>query len=183
MKLTVREMQASDMALIVNYFVNAKPDFLLGMGVDTNKLPDREEWIDILHREQHKKYEEKAFYYIIWEVNGEPVGHSNINKIVFGEKAYMHMHVWKEQKRKKGMGLQFVRMTLPCYFNKFQLKKLFCEPYALNPAPNKILIKAEFKFMRQYETTPGWINFRQKVNRYIMTKERFKMLNNPNTHI
>ena len=183
MKLTVREMQASDIALIVNYFVSAKPNFLLGMGVDANKLPNREKWIDLLHNELHKKDKEKAFYYIIWEIDGEPIGHSNINKIAFGKEAYMHLHVWKEQKRKKGMGLQFVRMTLPYYFDKFQLEKLFCEPYALNPAPNKTLIKAGFKFMRQYETTPGWINFHQKVNRYIMNKERFKTLNNPTTHI
>ena len=59
------------------------------------------------------------------------------------------------------------------YFN-YKLKNLFCEPYTLNPAPNRTLIKLGFDFVEEYETMPGKINFLQKVNRYVLTKEKFK---------
>ena len=44
------------------------------------------------------------------------------------------------------------------------LENLYCEPYALNLAPNGTLLKLGFKLVKQYETTPGSINFYQKVN-------------------
>jgi len=34
MKLSAREMKTSDIELIINYFTNATPEFLLGMGVE-----------------------------------------------------------------------------------------------------------------------------------------------------
>ena len=171
-------MQVDDIKFIVDYFIYAKPDFLSGMGVDVSKLPARDEWITILRKELRVEDRKKMFYYIVWEMDDEPIGHSNINKITFDQEAYIHLHMWKEKKRQKGIGLQFVKMTLPYYFSKFRLKNLFCEPYTLNPAPNKTLIKAGFEFIEEYETIPGWINFHQKVNRYVMTKERFEATNN-----
>jgi hypothetical protein len=56
------------------------------------------------------------------------------------------------------------------------LKKLFCEPYALNPAPNKTLEKIGFEFVKEYITTPGWINFEQPVKLWMMDFEKFKTL-------
>lgn len=173
MKLSVREWQEDDIERIVGYFTNASPEFLLGMGVDINKVPNKEVWFEKLQEDFKKDNREKDRYYIIWQVDGKSVGHSNINKIIFGKESYMHLHIWEEEMRYKGMGIRFLKKTIPYYFNNFQLQELFCEPYALNPAVNKTLIKVGFEFIKQYETTPGWINLYQKVNRYLMTKERF----------
>lgn len=84
MKLSVREMLESDIPYIVDYFVNADAGFLKGIGADKNKLPGREEWIQKLGFEYGKPYAQKEFYYIIWLMDGIPVGHSNVNAIVFG---------------------------------------------------------------------------------------------------
>ena len=43
-----------------------------------------------------------------------------------------------------------------------------------NIASQKVLSKVGFEFIREYETTPGWINLHQKVRRYVMTKDRFE---------
>ena len=93
MSLSVREMTLSDIEHIVDYFVNADDDFLTGMGADKSKLPKREEWIKKLQLEHNKSYSEKEFYYIIWCIDDLPVGHSNINNIVFGQTATMHLHL------------------------------------------------------------------------------------------
>lgn len=185
MNLSVREMKKSDLELIVDYFVNAETEFLKAMGTDKSKLPTRTEWINKLDAEFEKPNKEKEFYYIIWLLDQQTLGHSNINKIYFGESATMHLHLWKGQKRKKGMGFEFLKLTLPFYFKNFKLEKLICEPYSKNIAPNKVLKKIGFEFIKEYKTIPGWINFLQSVNSYEMSKEQFEKIKNgiQQTHI
>lgn len=170
--MSIRELELNDIEKIVDYFVKSDADFLKGMGADKSKLPIRKEWISKLKSEFKKPNKKKEFYYIIWMINNEPIGHSNINKIDFGNSATMHLHLWKNERRKKGLGLVFLRQTIPYYFKNFELEKLICEPYLKNIAPNKVLKNLGFEFIRTYETTPGWINFHQKVNRYELKKEQ-----------
>lgn len=171
--LSVRQQELSDIDNIVDYFLKSKPEFLTGMGVDLGKLPSRYDWIQLLTSNFNLPNKEKKFYYLIWILDGLPIGHCNINKIVFGEEAYMHLHVWNLKNRKQGLGLQFVKQSIPHFFNQFGLQKLYCEPYSLNPGPNKILEKLGFVFEKSYETVPGWINFRQVVNSWYMKVDQF----------
>jgi RimJ/RimL family protein N-acetyltransferase len=161
---------------IVQYFVDAEQTFLNGMGVDPNKLPTRESWLKTLHDNHSLPIKERSIFYVIWYLDGEAIGHCNINKIIFGSEAYMHLHMWRPEIRKAGLGSQFVRKSIPFFFEAFSLRVLYCEPYALNPAPNKTLTKLGFEFVRNYETTPGIISFPQSVNRWQLTEERFKSL-------
>ena len=71
------------------------------------------------------------------------------------------------------MGLELVKLTLPHFFEKLKLRKLYCEPYALNPAPNKTLARAGFELMKEYTTTPGPLNFEQPVKLWQMTRKQF----------
>ena len=178
MKLTVRELQLSDIENIVDYFVLADIDFLAGMGADKSKLPEREEWIKLLESEYQKPFNSKEFYYIIWSLDNQAIGHSNINNIEFGKSATMHLHLWNIEKRENGLGLYFLKQTLPYYFKNFNLERLICEPNSKNIAPNKVLVKIGFELVRTYATTPGWINLHQIVNRYEFKKEQWKFLSN-----
>jgi RimJ/RimL family protein N-acetyltransferase len=173
---TVRELTQADIEPLTNYWMNADHDFLVGMGVDVSKMPSREQFTQMLLEQLSQPYEEKKSYCIIWLADGEPVGHSNISKIIFGQEGYMHLHLWKNDGRQKGMGTNFVKMTIPYYFNNFNLQTLYCEPYSLNPAPNKTLPKAGFDFVKDYVCIPGWLNFEQKVNLWQMTREKFSQL-------
>jgi [ribosomal protein S5]-alanine N-acetyltransferase len=171
MKLSVREIKLKDIEKIVDYFILADSEFLIEMGADKNKLPQREAWIEKLVSEYEKSYKAKAFYYIIWLLDNQEIGHSNINNIDFGKSATMHLHLWNNEKRSDGLGMAFLRLTIPFYFMNFSLKKLICEPYSKNIAPNRVLKKLGFEFIQSYETKPGSINFYQTVNRYELKKE------------
>lgn len=162
--ISVREMTIEDIEHLIQYWLSADRSFLIDMGVNPSKVPEKEEWEKILGEQLSKPYEAKKAYYIIWLLGNLPVGHSNVNKIIFGKEAYMHLHIWDQPGRRKGMGINFVKKTLPFFFNNLKLQKIYCEPYALNPAPNKTLQKAGFRFIKQYITTPGWLNFEQPVN-------------------
>jgi len=176
-KLSVREIRQEDIELIINYWLNADKTFLENMGVDVSKMPTKEVWENMLSQQLHQSYHEKKSYCIIWEVDEKPVGHCNINKIIFGREAFMHLHLWKKDIRKSGLGTELVKMTLPYFFNNVNLKILYCEPYSLNPAPNNTLKKVGFEFVKENRTTPGFLNFEQKVNLWKLTGEKFKTLN------
>jgi len=103
---------------------------------------------------------------MIWLFNGKAIGHCNVNNIIFGQSAFMHLHMWNAPNRKKGMGSQLVQLSIPYFFKHLELKELFCEPYALNPAPNKTLAKLGFQFIKKHVTIPGSLNFEQEVNRW-----------------
>jgi len=172
-QLSVREIQKEDIDSIIHYWLNSDPAFLEGMGVDLSKIPLRDQWEEMLTEQLKQSYPEKKSYCLIWLLDGKAIGHSNVNKIIFGQKAYMHLHIWEKGVRKKGIGTALVKMGLPLFFKHLQLKKICCEPYALNPAPNKVLDKAGFEFVRTYITTPGFLNFEQPVNLWEFTYERF----------
>jgi RimJ/RimL family protein N-acetyltransferase len=174
--LSVREIQKSDIDFIVQYWLSADKAFLEGIGVDLNKMPAEEEWRKMLAEQLSQPFKEKKSYCIIWLIDDTPAGHSNVNKIIFGKQAFMHLHLWNTGLRQKGSGAALVKMTLPYFFKKLELKKLYCEPYALNPAPNRTLKKVGFRFVKEYITTPGFLNFEQPVNRWELSYEAFKLL-------
>ena len=175
--LSIRELTPADIDPITDYWFAADRDFLQAMGADIDKLPTREQWKAMLAKQIGQDYPEKKSYCLIWLVDGEPVGHSNVNQISFGHEAHMHLHIWHANGRAKGYGAKLVKLGLPYFFENLQLQKIICEPYALNPAPNKTLAKVGFRFIREYITTPGFINFEQPVTRWEITREQWKVEN------
>jgi ribosomal-protein-alanine N-acetyltransferase len=174
--LSIREITEADIPLLADYWTKSDPEFMKSMGVDLSKIPERNELTKMLGDQIGKSYEEKQSYALIWLIDGNPSGHSNINKIVFGDEAYIHLHLWNSPDRKKGMGENFVRLSLVKYFDNFNLKMLYCEPYALNDAPNKTMKKVGFDFVKRYTTIPGSLNFEQEVNRWELSREKFNSI-------
>jgi RimJ/RimL family protein N-acetyltransferase len=165
-ELKVRPLVFEDIPYISHYWKNASADYLKAMGADIAKMPPPEDFEEMLAFQLQQPFEAKKAYALIWEINGKPSGHSNINEIEFGNQAKIHLHLWSNENRNKGAGTKLVKRSLPFYIDNFRLKKLVCEPYALNPGPNKLLEKVGFKFIRRYTTVPGSLNFEQEVNRW-----------------
>src|SRR5688572_4086772 len=103
-KLSVREMSLEDIEQISAYWLNANLGDLEKMGVDPEKLPSREQFHNYLTTQIELPVEKKESYCIIWLEDGIPVGHSNTRPTVFGEHAYMHLHIWNKEIRSKGAG-------------------------------------------------------------------------------
>ncbi len=177
-KLSVREIEVRDIEPICDYWFKSDPEFLKGMGVDLDKMHNRAEFEAMLHKQIKSPYEEKKSFATIWCIDGKAIGHCNIGNIIFGKEAYMHLHMWNSSTRKQGIGKELVKLSLPFFFSIFQLKTLYCEPYALNPAPNKTLEIFGFEFIEKHLTTPGFITFEQMVNKWKLTREKFESMQN-----
>lgn len=152
---------------MVDYFLDADDAFLQAMGVARSRLPSREEWISSALRDHDRPKHEKERAYLAWIYDGLAVGHSSINKIVVGDAAFIHMHLWGPGHRHAGLGKRFFELSAAQFARDFSLGRLYCEPYAENPGPNRVLIKSQFRFIKRYRTVPGPINFEQDVNQYV----------------
>lgn len=155
---------------MVDYFLNADDWFLNGMGVARSRLPSRETWLRNLLADHQLPDERKDRLYVGWFYDGRQVGHSSVNKIQIGEEAFFHLHLWRPELRKSGLGIRFCRESIKMYFARLGLKRLWSEPYAGNLAPNRALLKLGFEFVKRYKTVPGEINFEQDVNLYCLRK-------------
>lgn len=174
--LSARELESRDIPVLTSYWVDADDDHLLAMGVALGKMMPREQWYAMLSKQLEQAYQDKQSYCIIWESDGQAIGHCNVNKVVFGKEAYMHLHLWHKDARLQGRGAALVKMSLPYFFKNLELQELFCEPYALNPAPNKTLAKVGFTFIKEYNTVPGFLNFEQAVNLWQLRKADFEKM-------
>ena len=167
--INVAEMRPEEVILMVNYFTQSDEAYLAGMGAAKHLMPDPQEWNQRVINEINKPDEEKGLFYVVWSVDGQKIGHSNINHIQYGEVANMHLHMWLPQIRRQGHGDVLIKKSIQIYQERFKLKRLLCEPFAGNPAPIKTLERNGFKFVERYETIPSTICEKQEVVRYELT--------------
>lgn len=160
---------------MIDYFLNADDAFLRGMGVDRLRLPARETWLQNVLQDHEQPDERKDRLYLAWGYDGVQIGHSSVNRIKTGEEAHFHLHLWRSDLRKSGLGIQFCRKSIELYFDRLGLQRLWSEPYARNPAPNRTLLRLGFELVRQYRTVPGPTAFEQDVNLYRLLLPSSKM--------
>jgi hypothetical protein len=161
----------ADYERVLDYFLGADEAFLRGMGVDPTRLPHRDAWLDGLLPDLTRPDLQKQTFYLGWDYGRTRVGHCNVNQLIYGVQAYVHLHLWDPSSRRAGLGTEFLRQSVQLFFKRFALRRLYCEPYADNPAPNRVLTKAGFSFIKRYRATPGLINFEQEVNQYVIDRQ------------
>src|SRR5258708_1597597 len=93
MPLSVRAMTISEVSLIIDYFHSATPEHLEMLGVDPTRVPGRSAWHERFQRELELPVIERSILPVIWLMNDQPIGFSTSDKIVFGERANMHLHI------------------------------------------------------------------------------------------
>lgn len=167
----VRPMDLTEVRLIIDYFHRASPEHLARLGVDPKRLPDAATWEAHYAREFARPAESRKSFLVVWEAGEGPFGFSTVDKIVYGQEAYMHLHIIRPELRRSGFGAHCVRKSAKLYFETFRLQRLFCEPNAFNVAPNRTLQRAGFTYVMTHETIPGPLNHRQAVTRWVLERE------------
>ena len=168
--ISVREMPLSEVGIRIRYFHEASDDYLLALGVDRQLLPKPEAWRSFHERDYARPLAQRENYALLWELDGQAVGFSSLDHIVFGEEAFMHLHILEQSWRRRGFGANFVKLSASKYFEVFELKHLYCEPNALNVAPNRAVQRAGFTYLFSHEAIPGPVNFRQVTTRWVLER-------------
>jgi RimJ/RimL family protein N-acetyltransferase len=167
--MTVRPMNLDDVDRRIAYFHDSSDDFLLQLGVDRLLLPEREDWKETYRLDFERPVEERQGYGVMWLVDNEVVGWSNVDQIDFGRQAFMHLHIADPNDRASGFGAHFVILAVRHFFQVLGLERLYCEPNAFNVAPNRTLQRAGFRYEFSHMATPGQLNFEQPTTRWVIT--------------
>jgi len=171
MELTVREMRLPETELIVDYFFRrSTPEHLGKLGIDAAQMATPDIWQEGFRREYELPIEERSGLFLIWLLDGAPVGFSSCDSVEFGESATMHIHVTEPERRRRGIGTVCTLQSVGIYFQRLKLKRLFCQPNAFNIAPNRMLQKAGFKYLETCMMKPGPMNFHQAVTRWVIER-------------
>jgi RimJ/RimL family protein N-acetyltransferase len=163
---TIRPLVNQELAQVVDYFLNLSPEDDARMGTDRKNLLSREEWIALLIEDSQQPLHNRQFCYLGFFLDDQAIGHTNANKINFGNEAYIHLHVWDPRLRQQGLGYFYFKQALDYYFHHFELKKIICEPNVKNPQPIRTLLKSGFKWCRTYRTKPSILSLEHDVHRY-----------------
>jgi RimJ/RimL family protein N-acetyltransferase len=170
MEIVAREMVAGEINIVIDYFHSSTPEHLEMLGVDPTRLPPKQVWKDRFGQLFATPIETRSGFYMTWLADNRVVGFSSCDKIVFGDRANMHLHVTQPEHRKRGVGTQCVLQTVEIYFRELKLKQLFCEPNAFNVGPNRTLQRAGFKYLKTHMTVPGPLNYHQAVTRWVVER-------------
>ncbi len=174
-KLSVTELRPEDLPALAAYWLDSPKSYLEGMGVDVEKLPTRADLLAQIGQQLALPPAQRRPYALAWQLQGNTIGHCNLNPFIFGESGHLHLHLWKAEHRRMGLGLPLLQLSLPVFFDLLHLQQIICEPFAHNPAPNALLAKMGFMFVKTYRTTPGSINFKQEVNQWVLQKSNFNV--------
>jgi RimJ/RimL family protein N-acetyltransferase len=158
---------------MIDYFLGGDEVFLRGMGVEPAKLPARADWLSATLVDHERPEDQKERFYLAWYDADQLVGHSSISHIRLGEVANVHLHLWRADLRRTGLGMEFFARSIDAYFDRYSLPRLACEPYAENPAPNRTLEQLGFRLVERRTCVPTAIAFEQDVNRYEVTREEW----------
>ena len=170
-KLSVRPLQEKDIAHIANYITGLNEDDALRMGVDKNKCSSKEELMQSLLEIYHTPLAQTKFFYMIWLVNDQAIGHSALKEIHHGEIANMHLHMWTTEHRGKGYGGKLFCLSALEFYRLFNLKLILCEPRATNPMPNNMLSKVGFRKWKTYVAASSELALPCELNSYIIDSE------------
>ena len=167
MSLEVREMLLEEVGLVIDYFHGSTPEHLELLGVDPTRLPGRSQWRQLYEHDFAQPMAKRRTLLALWQLDGQPLGFSAADRIVHGEEAYMHLHVFDPSDRRRGHGEACVRRCVDLYFRALELERLYCEPNAFNVGPNRTLQKAGFRYVKTHTTVPGPLNYHPSGDRLV----------------
>lgn len=169
--VVVRELRLDEAAVRINYFHDSTDEHLRKLGVDRNRLLSPDAWYSWYEQDYARPVEQREQYALAWDLDGEVVGFSSVDRLEFGREAYMHLHIVDPERRATGLGTEYVRRSARMYFEVLELDRLFCQPNAFNLAPNRTLQRAGFRYLHTYETTPSAMNFYQPVTLWVLHRD------------
>ena len=170
--ISVRPLRLDEVDLRINYFHDATDEFLARLGVDRTRLPSPEAWRAWYRDDYARPISERENYAVAWELDGRVVGFCAVDRISFGQEAFLHLHMLGTGDRRRGLGTRFVRLSAHHFVDVLRLQRLFSEPNAFNQAPNRTLQRAGFRYMYTHHATPGPLNHPQPVTRWVLDTGR-----------
>ena len=170
-RLTVRPLASEDFAGFIAYFTRASKADAERMGLAIDKVPSPTQLRSDLEAMIATPVDRLRSFVLAWCIDGKTIGHSSLKNIVPGESGGIHLHMWRAELRGKGYGPRLFCLSVLDFYERFNLKRIICEPKADNPMANRLLQKIGFPLALTHVGASSELAFVCELNRYEILRD------------
>jgi RimJ/RimL family protein N-acetyltransferase len=167
----VRPLGTDDLDGIIAYFTEASQADAERMGLDRNRVPPATQLRSNLNKMIATPADRLSSFVLAWCVDGETIGHSSLKNIIAGDVGSMHLHMWRGDLRGKGYGPRLFCLSALDFYDRFNLKRIICEPKADNPMANGMLKKVGFPLILTHIAASSELSVVCELNRYAIVRD------------
>lgn len=170
-KLITSQCTREELALIVDYLKDSDTDYLLSLGFAPEKLPPKEQFMEIMYADYAKPEAERMWMYLIWKKEGIPIGFTMLDNFTVGGDAGIHYHILEARDRAKGYGRFFLQESVVHFFEKFNLSSISADTSVTNVAGNRLPEILGFEFEKEHLLPATMVTNELLVNRWRISKD------------
>ena len=170
-RVTVRPLASQDFDGFIAYFTGASKADAERMGLAIHKVPSPTQLRSDLEAMIATPVDRVRSFVLAWCIDSETIGHSSLKDIVPGEFGSMHLHMWRADLRGKGYGPRLFCLSALDFYERFNLKRIICEPKTDNPMANRMLQKIGFPLVLTHVGASSDLSFVCELNRYDILRE------------
>lgn len=124
--VAVRNLTLIDVQQVLDYWYGSPSEYIEGMGVDLAKMLPRAEFEKILINKcrESESSAKPNINALIVEYSEKAVGFHTINPVHEGDFGVFHAHLWAEDMRGRGIGIQTYPKACRVFFERFNLRRI-----------------------------------------------------------
>ncbi len=170
-RLTIRPLASEDLDGYIAYFTRASKADAERMGLAIDRVPSAERLRSDLEAMIAAPLDRVHSFVLVWCLDGKAIGHSSLKDIVPGDFGSIHLHMWRADLRGKGYGPRLFCLSALDFYERFNLKRIICEPKADNPMANRMLKKIGFPLVLTHIAASSELSVVCELNRYEILRE------------
>jgi RimJ/RimL family protein N-acetyltransferase len=170
-ELSIRPLATEDFDGFIAYFTRPSKADAERMGLDINRVPTATQLRSDLNAMIGALPDRLSSFVLAWCLDGTAIGHSSLKDIVPGDFGSMHLHMWRADLRGKGYGPRLFCLSTLNFYERFNLKRIICEPKADNPMANRMLTKIGFPLILTHVAASSEISVVCQLNRYEILRD------------
>ena len=165
-RLTVRPLAAEDLDGYIAYFTRPTKADAERMGLAVDRVPSASRLRSDLEAMIATPLDRLRSFVLAWCLDRKSIGHSSLKDIVPGDFGSIHLHMWRADLRGKGYGPRLFCLSALDFYERFNLKRIICEPMAGNPMANGMLKKIGFPLVLTHVAASSDLSVVCELNRY-----------------
>jgi RimJ/RimL family protein N-acetyltransferase len=170
-RLTVRPLASEDFDGYIAYFTQPSKADAERMGLAIDRVPSPDRLRFDLEAMITTPPDRLRSFVLAWCLDGKTIGHSSLKDIVPGEFGSIHLHMWRTDLRGRGYGPRLFCLSALDFYERFNLKRMICEPKADNPMANTMLKKIGFPLVLTHVAASSELSVVCELNRYEILRD------------
>jgi GNAT superfamily N-acetyltransferase len=170
-RLTVRPLASEDLDGYIAYFTRPSKADAERMGLAIDRVPSATRLRSDLEAMIAAPLDRLRSFVLAWCVDGKAIGHSSLKDIVPGDFGSIHLHMWRADLRGKGYGARLFCLSALDFYERFNLRRIICEPKADNPMANRMLKKIGFPLVLTHVAASSELSVVCELNRYEIRRD------------